>query len=267
MTEESSCENCGHEKDDHPNRFCSNYEPRDPRDGKPWPPEEDCKGCPNHKDGPHKLGCLIHGKNQLVIQAKGRPVMSYNPLTDEKKLFTQVEFVKEAKAALDTWLVDFTNEYQTQSHTYDEWSKAFDRYMSWEFMATKDDVEDEQAAKDFMNEMAAHLAPDYRDGKVPKLTALFHNVRARERQAIEKRLTETVNYCMEGVKEIVGRAQLESEDDEEILIDRTRAMTQAISARNIVRNIIEERNGSLDGFTPVKWIPGVGFVYDEKAEP
>lgn len=34
---------------------------------KPWPPEEDCPGCPEHRDGPHKFGCSVGGARQLVI--------------------------------------------------------------------------------------------------------------------------------------------------------------------------------------------------------
>lgn len=25
---------------------------------RPWPEEEDCPGCPAHKDGPHKMSCV-----------------------------------------------------------------------------------------------------------------------------------------------------------------------------------------------------------------
>jgi hypothetical protein len=39
----------------------------DPRRDKPWPPDEDCKGCDKHKDGPHRFGCTVHGKNQIVL--------------------------------------------------------------------------------------------------------------------------------------------------------------------------------------------------------
>ena len=38
----------------------------DPRADKPWPPEEDCPGCPAHKDGHHKMSCSIH-KGQVHL--------------------------------------------------------------------------------------------------------------------------------------------------------------------------------------------------------
>lgn len=34
-------------------------EEEDPRRDKPWPPEEDCPGCPEHRDGPHKMSCVV----------------------------------------------------------------------------------------------------------------------------------------------------------------------------------------------------------------
>jgi hypothetical protein len=42
-----------------------------PRRGKPWPPEEDCKGCDKHKDGPHRFSCSEAGvrASQLVLPA------------------------------------------------------------------------------------------------------------------------------------------------------------------------------------------------------
>ena len=39
----------------------------DPREGKTWPPEEDCPGCDQHRDGPHRFGCSLHGKQQLRV--------------------------------------------------------------------------------------------------------------------------------------------------------------------------------------------------------
>lgn len=38
--------------------------------GKTWPKEEDCPGCPCHKDGPHKFGCTIGGARQIKIPVK-----------------------------------------------------------------------------------------------------------------------------------------------------------------------------------------------------
>ena len=37
------------------------------REPKPWPPEEDCPGCPSHKDGPHKLSCSHRGAGQVKL--------------------------------------------------------------------------------------------------------------------------------------------------------------------------------------------------------
>lgn len=31
----------------------------DERENKPWPPEDDCRGCDRHKAGPHRFGCTI----------------------------------------------------------------------------------------------------------------------------------------------------------------------------------------------------------------
>lgn len=39
----------------------------DPRRHKPWPIEDDCPGCDQRKEGPHRFGCTLHGKRQLVI--------------------------------------------------------------------------------------------------------------------------------------------------------------------------------------------------------
>lgn len=36
------------------------FEAEPPRT-KPWPIEEDCLGCDQHKDGPHRFGCTLHG--------------------------------------------------------------------------------------------------------------------------------------------------------------------------------------------------------------
>lgn len=33
----------------------------DPREYKPWPEEEDCSGCDQHKNGPHRLSCHMAG--------------------------------------------------------------------------------------------------------------------------------------------------------------------------------------------------------------
>lgn len=40
-------------------------EPYDPREGKTWPPEEDCTHCPGHKNGPHKFSCGKGGNTQV----------------------------------------------------------------------------------------------------------------------------------------------------------------------------------------------------------
>ena len=42
------------------------------RSDKPWPPDQDCKGCDKHQDGPHRFGCLIHGRtaHQLTVTFK-----------------------------------------------------------------------------------------------------------------------------------------------------------------------------------------------------
>lgn len=39
----------------------------DPREDKPWPADEDCAGCPGHRDGPHKLSCSIGGARQVRL--------------------------------------------------------------------------------------------------------------------------------------------------------------------------------------------------------
>lgn len=41
----------------------------DPREDKPWPEEEDCRGCDKHKDGPHRFGCSLHGARQPKFYA------------------------------------------------------------------------------------------------------------------------------------------------------------------------------------------------------
>jgi len=43
------------------------------REDKPWPPEEDCPGCPCHRDGPHKFGCSIGGDRQLMVSMTRKP--------------------------------------------------------------------------------------------------------------------------------------------------------------------------------------------------
>lgn len=40
---------------------------------KPWPIEEDCQGCDQHKDGPHRFGCSLRGVRQLVVYANQTP--------------------------------------------------------------------------------------------------------------------------------------------------------------------------------------------------
>lgn len=45
----------------------------DPREDKPWPKEEDCPGCDKHRDGPHRFGCTVHGKRQMVLPATMTP--------------------------------------------------------------------------------------------------------------------------------------------------------------------------------------------------
>jgi hypothetical protein len=46
-------------------------EPADPREGKPWPEEEDCPGCPGQRDGEHKFSCAYGGVRRLVLTVKG----------------------------------------------------------------------------------------------------------------------------------------------------------------------------------------------------
>jgi hypothetical protein len=41
----------------------------DDRTGRPWPPEEDCPGCGQHKDGPHRFTCRVAGARQIVATA------------------------------------------------------------------------------------------------------------------------------------------------------------------------------------------------------
>lgn len=48
------------------NDYCS-YQCERLADNKTWPKEDDCPGCPAHKNGPHKMGCHYGGKNQLKI--------------------------------------------------------------------------------------------------------------------------------------------------------------------------------------------------------
>lgn len=56
------------------------------RTDKPWPPEEDCPGCPNHRDGPHKMECAVRGKQQVVL-----PVVALAmPDRTFAELFTEV---------------------------------------------------------------------------------------------------------------------------------------------------------------------------------
>ncbi len=38
----------------------------------PRPPEEDCPGCPGHKDGPHKMSCRVQ-KTRIVLSVKEEP--------------------------------------------------------------------------------------------------------------------------------------------------------------------------------------------------
>ena len=41
----------------------------DPREYKPWPPEQDCPGCPGQKTGPHRFGCAIGGARGAALSA------------------------------------------------------------------------------------------------------------------------------------------------------------------------------------------------------
>ncbi len=41
----------------------------DRRRYKPWPPEDDCKGCDRHIHGPHRFSCHVFGKNQMILPA------------------------------------------------------------------------------------------------------------------------------------------------------------------------------------------------------
>ena len=57
---------------------------------------------------------------------------SYDPMKDEKKLYTHADFVRVAKAELDAWeATSPANEYHGQPHTWGEWWNTFHRYMSW----------------------------------------------------------------------------------------------------------------------------------------
>lgn len=38
-----------------------------PRQDKPWPEAEDCRGCDRSVSGPHRFGCSIHGAYQARI--------------------------------------------------------------------------------------------------------------------------------------------------------------------------------------------------------
>lgn len=43
---------------------------RDPREDKPWPPEEDCAGCDQRKSGQHRFGCSVHGARQMRLSVR-----------------------------------------------------------------------------------------------------------------------------------------------------------------------------------------------------
>jgi len=61
--------------------------------------------------------------------------MSYDPITEEKKPFTQEEWAAELKEAVDEYVKAFSKEprnaFHSQPHTFDEWLMSFHRYMSW----------------------------------------------------------------------------------------------------------------------------------------
>lgn len=54
---------------------------------KPWPLEEDCKSCPEHKDGPHRFGCFIHGAraNQPIIGVNKSSDGTFHVASSNKK--------------------------------------------------------------------------------------------------------------------------------------------------------------------------------------
>jgi hypothetical protein len=65
----------------------------------------------------------------------GRSDMSYDPINDEKKPFTQEEWATELKEAVDDYVKTFSKEpvntFHGQTHTFNEWMASFHRYMSW----------------------------------------------------------------------------------------------------------------------------------------
>lgn len=61
--------------------------------------------------------------------------MDFNPIKDEKKVFSLEEFITLAKEELDEyqeeWSGPNSNDFHDQPHTWDEWWNAFHRYISW----------------------------------------------------------------------------------------------------------------------------------------
>ncbi len=71
------------------------------------------------------------GSWSLLIRLKMSE--DYDPIKDEKKLFSLDEFVNLAKSELDkyneTW--KDVNEFHKGKHTWSEWFNGFLQYMSW----------------------------------------------------------------------------------------------------------------------------------------
>lgn len=59
--------------------------------------------------------------------------MSYDPLKDEKTLYTIREWGEEAKAAIDEYVRDLENQSDIvrKPHTWGSWMKSFLGFMSW----------------------------------------------------------------------------------------------------------------------------------------
>lgn len=59
--------------------------------------------------------------------------IDFNPCDDEKKQFSMAEFVQIMKELIDDFGDDISqcNEWQSQTHTFDEWFGSFVRWKSW----------------------------------------------------------------------------------------------------------------------------------------
>lgn len=74
------------------------------------------------------VGLILVGVNMEPVRK-----CNYNPVDDEKKLFSFKDWLREYRAMLDDFESDFTppNEFFSKEHTFDEWSNSFGRWGSW----------------------------------------------------------------------------------------------------------------------------------------